>query len=78
MAVVLTEKVVSPKGVIYYQGNQVEEIFFVQQGQIKVAHLTQLLLICACGCTVKSQGKSQLPLPPSLLAMLCCVLICRL
>ena len=57
MAVVLTEKVVPPKGVIYYQGNQVEEIFFVQQGRIKVARLTHLLLICACGCTVKSQGK---------------------
>ena len=39
LAHVLTEKVFPPKGVIYYQGNEVEEVFFVQQGRVKVARL---------------------------------------
>ena len=36
LAHVVTEKVYPAKGVIYYQGNEVEDIFFVQQGRVKV------------------------------------------
>ena len=36
LAVVLTEKVYPPKSVIYYQGNEVEDLFFVFKGSIKV------------------------------------------
>lgn len=36
LAVVLTEKVYPPKSVVYYQGNEVEDLFFIQRGHIKV------------------------------------------
>ena len=36
LAVVLTEKVVPPKAVVYYQGNEVEDLYFVFKGSIKV------------------------------------------
>lgn len=36
IALVLTEKVYPPKSVIYYQGNEVEDLFFIQKGHIKV------------------------------------------
>ena len=64
IALVLTEKVIPPKGVIYYQGSEVEELFFVQQGRIKVAGLTQMRLMGACGCTVMGLGKQHNPPPP--------------
>ena len=36
LAVVLTEKVYQPKSVVYYQGNEVEDLFFIQRGHVKV------------------------------------------
>jgi len=36
LAVVLTEKVFPPKAVVFYQGNEVEDLFFIQRGHIKV------------------------------------------
>ncbi|KAA6420636.1 MAG: Cyclic nucleotide-binding domain containing [Trebouxia sp. A1-2] len=36
LAVVLTEKVLPPKTVVFYQGNEVEDLFFIQRGHIKV------------------------------------------
>ena len=36
LAHVLTEKVFPPKGVIYYQGQEVEDVFIVQTGNVKV------------------------------------------
>lgn len=42
LAHVLTEKMYPPKSVMYYQGNEVEDIFFVQQGNIKVCWSTAL------------------------------------
>ena len=36
LAVVLTEKVLPPRSVVYYQGNEVEELFFIQRGHVKV------------------------------------------
>ena len=35
---ILTEKVLPPKTVVYYQGNEVEEMFFVVKGSIKVTN----------------------------------------
>ena len=43
LAHVLTEKVYPPKGVIYYQGNEVEDLFFVQQGRVKVPSHPQII-----------------------------------
>ena len=72
LAHVLTEKAYPPKGVIYYQGNEVEDIFFVQQGHVKVAfwsatcvaHLGMPLhLLHPIGCVVHG------------LALLCCVML---
>ena len=80
MAVVLTEKVVPPKVVIYYQGNDVEEIYFVQQGRVKVArwlqtvaHLGMLLHWLMSGEETASPSPS-LHMP----AMLCRAMLCRL
>ena len=39
LAVVLTEKVLPPRSVVYYQGNEVEELFFIQRGHVKVCQL---------------------------------------
>ena len=36
LAVVLTEKILPPRSVIYYQGSEVEDLFFVQRGHVKV------------------------------------------
>ena len=36
LAVVITEKVYPPKTVVYYQGNEVEDLFFIQRGHVKV------------------------------------------
>ena len=44
LAVVLTENVYPPKSVIYYQGNEVEDMFFVFKGSIKVRN--PHLLLC--------------------------------
>ena len=44
LAVVLTEKVLPPKTVVYYQGNEVEDLFFIQRGHVKVTILS--LLAC--------------------------------
>ena len=41
LAHVLTEKVFAPKSVIYFQGQEVEDVFIVQRGSVKV--LTDLL-----------------------------------
>lgn len=38
LAVVLTEKVLPPKSVVYYQGNEVEDMYFVLKGNVKVIH----------------------------------------
>ena len=42
IALVLTEKVFPPKSVIHYQGNEVEDLFFIQRGHIKVGHCEPL------------------------------------
>ena len=39
LAHVLTEKVFPPKGVIYYHGQEVEDVFIVQTGNVKVCSL---------------------------------------
>ena len=49
LAVVLTEKVYRPKSVVYYQGNEVEDLFFIQRGHVKVF---TLLLITASYCPI--------------------------
>lgn len=36
LAVVLTEKVYPPKSVVCYQGNEVEDLYFIQRGHVKV------------------------------------------
>lgn len=41
LAVVLTEKVYPPKSVVHYQGSEVEDVFFIQRGHVKV-----LLILC--------------------------------
>lgn len=46
LAVVLTEKVYRPKSVVYYQGNEVEDLFFIQRGHVKV--LIIFLMIASC------------------------------
>lgn len=38
LAVVLTEKVLPPKSVVYYQGNEVEDMYFVLKGNVKVTN----------------------------------------
>lgn len=38
LAHVLTEKEYPAKGVVYYQGNEVEDIFFVHHGRVKVCN----------------------------------------
>lgn len=66
LAHVLTEKVYPARGVVYYQGNEVEDIFFVQQGHVKVAglmHQPLVFYVHIITCCV-----------PSMLAMLCCAL----
>jgi len=37
LALVLTEKVFAPKAVIYYQGSEVEDVYFVQRGTVTVS-----------------------------------------
>lgn len=37
LALVLTEKVFAPKAVIYYQGSEVEDVYFVQRGIVTVS-----------------------------------------
>ena len=37
LALVLTEKVFPPKAVIYYQGSEVEDVYFVQRGTVTVS-----------------------------------------
>ena len=37
LALVLTEKVFGPKAVIYYQGSEVEDVYFVQRGTVTVS-----------------------------------------
>ena len=67
MALVLTERVVPPKGVIYYQGSEVEDVFFVQQGRIKVAQLHQsaasLCMLLQC-YTLKTNTAIPTPVTP--------------
>lgn len=36
LAVVVTEKAYPPKSVVFYQGNEVEDLFFIQRGHVKV------------------------------------------
>lgn len=43
IALVLSEKVFPPKTVIHYQGNKVEDLFFIQRGHVKVT----VVVICA-------------------------------
>ncbi|DBB02473.1 hypothetical protein WJX82_005804 [Trebouxia sp. C0006] len=42
LAVVLTEKVFPPKAVVFYQGNEVEDLFFIQRGHIKMVRETEM------------------------------------
>ncbi|KAL0028754.1 hypothetical protein WJX79_005068 [Trebouxia sp. C0005] len=42
LAVVLTEKVLPPKTVVFYQGNEVEDLFFIQRGHIKMVRETEM------------------------------------
>ena len=46
LAVVLTEKVYRPKSVVYYQGNEVEDLFFIQRGHVKVLIILLILVSC--------------------------------
>ena len=44
LALVLTEKVFAPKAVIYYQGSDVEDVYFVQRGTVTVSPTSHLTL----------------------------------
>ena len=46
LAVVLTEKVYPPKSVVYYQGSEVEDLFFIQRGHVKVSSNLMLPHMC--------------------------------
>ena len=48
LAVVLTEKVFPPRSVVYYQGNEVEDVFFVLKGNVKVG----VIIVTACCMSV--------------------------
>ncbi|KAL0037517.1 hypothetical protein WJX77_000810 [Trebouxia sp. C0004] len=42
LAVVLTEKVYPPKAAVFYQGNEVEDLFFIQRGHVKMVRETEM------------------------------------
>ncbi|KAL3130956.1 Rap guanine nucleotide exchange factor-like 1 [Trebouxia sp. C0009 RCD-2024] len=42
LAVVLTEKVYPPKSVVCYQGNEVEDLYFIQRGHVKLVRETKM------------------------------------
>ncbi len=44
LALVLTERVFAPKAVIYYQGSEVDDVYFVQRGTVTVRPPTHLTL----------------------------------
>ena len=46
LAVVFTEKVYRPKSIVYYQGNEVEDLFFIQRGHVKVFIIFFITVSC--------------------------------
>ena len=64
LAVVLTEKVYAPKSVVYYQGNEVEELFFVLKGTVKVIvmghHCMLFRSVLRSECSVCSARRSKM------------------
>ena len=68
LAVVLTEKVYRPKSVVYYQGSEVEDLFFIQRGHVKVLIIFLVIVSCwAHPLPVRALTLSESPslLPPS-------------
>lgn len=59
LAVVLTEKVYPPKSVVHYQGSEVEDVFFIQRGHVKV-----LLILCLSHSRTPLYAAYQLSLAP--------------